>query len=311
MAGQAGYGHAEHRIQPTYCKQFPVPQMDAINIAINLHLRHDDSYVRAFAALYASIRTHTTAPLHVFLLHDETLDLSNIRTLSEYIGRQDAISFIDINRFPDIATLGRRFGNTKYSPAVIWRIYLPDICPIDKVIVLDADLIFLCDIAGIWNTDLKGMAVSACLRGKPWPAEYHRLVATPPEKYFRCGVMVMNLKHIRRDANFMNNRQNFLCVESLKIEKTVPLPEQSIFNYFFSNACLPLEINLCRSGHLHATQEEIVAQLTRIGNMRNVVLDLKGWLNETPLASFYWSHLLLTPWHREAHDLLARRLQSK
>jgi len=280
---------------------------DSVNVAVTLHQRDDDNYVRGCAALYASLRTHTRRPLLLHVIHDETLSAASRQRLAQSVGGNDSIAFIDVNRFPPIAAQGRAYRDQPCSPAPIWRIWLPELCPVERVISLDADLIFLFDVGELWDVELGGCSVAACLRGRPWTAEYHRLVATPPEKYFRSGVMLMDLGSIRRDARFMQQREEFLRVEVPKTEKIAWLPEQSLFNFFFSASCLPLDLDLCNAARSTLPSAQAAAGLTRLRDPRKVVLDLRGWENESPLASFYWSHLLLTAWQPEAFAFLAGR----
>jgi len=278
--------------------------MEKVNIVVCLHQFHNDNYVRAFAAMYASIRTHTSTFLSLYIIHDETVSTKNLELLSGYVGNRDLITFIDVNNYPDIANISKECDYGKFSPAIIWRIYLTELCPVDKVILLDADLIFLCDIETIWNKNIDKFSISASLRRKPWSDEYHRLIETPLKKYFRIGVALMNLNSMRNNLNFIENREFFLRNKLPEINKITSLPEQSLFNYFFHDMNKPLDINLVGAMFNNTNSKIILERLKEMKEMRNIIIDVKGWQNNSPLAYYYWSYLMMTPWNKEAYEWL-------
>lgn len=279
---------------------------DTIHILVTLH-GDTGEYVTALAAMYASIRTHTQAALEFWIVHDDTVPPDSLATLADYIGRQDTVRLVDVAGHPDIARVGRECADPRYSPAVIWRVFAAELCGAEKAILLDADLIFLCDIADLWRVDVAGFALSSVLRGTPWPLDYHALIRTPPEKYFRIGVSVLNLTYLRNDARFQATREEFLRDRLPAINALVCLPEQSLFNYYFSDALRPLDVNLCPAGHFNPRDPQAVTRmLARMDTATSMILDLKGWLHRSPFDYFYWCYLLMTPWRHVAYALLAQ-----
>ncbi|MGE0815629.1 MAG: glycosyltransferase [Vicinamibacterales bacterium] len=281
--------------------------MTPVTLIVTLH-GHDPVYVSALAALYASIRTHTQAALDLWILHDKSVPADRLSALTTFIRERDTVHCVDVDEHPAIARVGIEFGCPPYSPAVIWRLYAAELCGADRAILLDADLLFLSDIASIWNVDVEGAPLAASLRGKPWPAEYHSMIRTPPQRYFRMGVSLLNLAYLRADAEFTTYREEFLRTRLPAINALVPLQEQSVFNYFFSHAAVPLNVNLCPVAHFDTEDPSARdSMLERMSRYTNLILDVKGWQDRSPFDAFYWCYLMMTPWKQEAYAHLDRQ----
>jgi lipopolysaccharide biosynthesis glycosyltransferase len=99
--------------------------------------------------------------------------------------------------------------------ATLLRLQLPSVLKdIDRVVYLDCDLIVLKNIAPLYDTDLSGFPMAACLDfwltgGPPFPPitgwgveEWHKFLSevvriTDHRAYFNAGVLVMDLKRFR------------------------------------------------------------------------------------------------------------------
>lgn len=278
-----------------------------VDVLVTLHGANED-YIRALAVLYASMRTHTRAPLRFTIVHDDTVPAAALARLTGFIGERDEARAVDVTAFPTIATLCRECADARYSPAVLWRVFAADLVPdVDRVLMLDADLVFLCDVERLWRVGLEGRALAAVLRGKPWPEAYHALIATPPERYFRIGMTVLNLAFLRDDRRFVESREAFLRTTLPRANALVCLPEQSVFNYYFNEHVVPLSTTLVPAGHFDPADTAAVQRwLGALDVGTDVVLDLKGWQHRTPFDYFYWTYLLMTPWRDLAYAELAR-----
>lgn len=75
------------------------------------------------------------------------------------------------------------------SKATLYRLFYPEIIPVDKVIHLDCDLVVRDDIKKLWKYNPKEIAgCHDCCKG------IHL-----SDKYINAGVMVMNLKNLRKN----------------------------------------------------------------------------------------------------------------
>ena len=272
-----------------------------INIAHCLHSKKgDESYAKALAACYISIKERTNRSLSYYIIKDSTTPDRIICNLTDLISKNDSINIIDIEPYSDIYSISLKDEIYKpYAPSIIWRVFLAEILDIEHVLCLDTDLIFLCDISNIYDSSITLSPISAPLRGKSHSEDYLLSINTDADKYFRIGVAFMNLKFMRNDANFTNGKWNFLEKKLPSINKIRSLPEQSVFNYYFSNTNIPLDCCLLPAGAFDIFGRNS-AWDDGYGNFKNVIIDTKGWKNNSPLDLYYWAALLRTPWKDEA-----------
>ena len=273
-----------------------------INLAACLHDSDGSAtYLKALAAQYVSIRQRTKHPLRYFLIRDITVRSSDLTKLVSLIERVDEAEIINIEDHPTIEKLA--FGqNSRYSPAVIWRVYYTDILPVSKVLSIDADIIALCDIAPLYQIDLHGRSLSAPLRKVGWDADYLQAIETQSEDYFRMTMCLMDLARMRKHKRFLCERDTFITNKLHSVNAIRCLPEQSVFNYFFSRDNQPMQCCLVRIDRRHKEVENdpYSPWYQDFRQLNNVILDLKGWRNKTAYSFYYWSALLNTPWHEEA-----------
>lgn len=259
------------------------------------------SYLKGLAALYVSIRQHTRTPLHYYIVYDSSVDLEQLNRLIAFIKEDSEITPIPISNFPAYDALARKH-NSLYSPAVIWRIFYPEILPneLEKVFSLDADLVPLCDISELYGIDIDGVEISAPLRRVDHPEAYLTAIRTKAENYFRMGACIFNLKQMRLNKDFSSNKLAFLEKVVPEINIITELSEQSLFNYFFSEVnkplpcCLvPVQRNFLELGHGTPWDNEFA-------RLKNVILDVKGWSNHSPFSLHYWAALMHTPWKEDS-----------
>jgi lipopolysaccharide biosynthesis glycosyltransferase len=263
-----------------------------INLVVSLKNDGSDNYLKAFSVMYVSARALTKYQMTVFILHDDTLTDSNIAQLSSVAGSGDYFEFVDVTKaeiYSYIKDFCEKSSAGIFTDAVLWRVFLPELLPnVKRLILCDADLIFLSDIHEIWKIELpENYCIASVRRRKSYGTEYLSAIKTDPGKYFRMGLSLIDLSELRRQRRFMEERVYFLQDELPRINKIEPLNEQSLFNYFFSAYCLPLDIIR-------------TARLENIDFRKNNVLDIKGWRFDTPLALLYFFFLLKTPWRDEA-----------
>ena len=272
---------------------------DRIHLVFCLFQRDDQSpYPMALAATYSSIRQRTSAKITVHVIADDSVTRRTRRRLRRSVQACDRLRFHSAEAVPESHRQSLQLDG-HFSPAIIWRAWIPEyLKDVKKCILLDCDLQVLLDIRMIWELDLQGMCLSAFQGGKPHPQAYYDWLQTSRERYFRMGVCLMNLRRIRGCDLFITGRQAFLK-EAEKLKKTLPqagLLEQSLFNYYFSRLYKPLPFPLVPANRLKKDPErrrKIDKMLLRHEPM---ILDLKGWLNESPLSLSFWSSLLHTPW---------------
>ena len=146
-----------------------------VHLAFCLFERDRNSpYAMALAATYSSIRQRTSAALHVHVICDHSVRLRTRRRLQRCLAPGDGLEWIEAGQVPEAASFARRMDG-RFSPAIIWRVWLPDyLSHLDRCLLLDCDLQVLLDIQRLWQIDLGEMALSAFQGGKQHPEAYYQ-----------------------------------------------------------------------------------------------------------------------------------------
>ena len=98
-----------------------------------------------------------------------------------------------------------RLKADEFTPTIYFRIFLPEMFPqYDRAIYLDSDIIVLHDVAELYDTDLEGNPLAACLDmstfGNPLFARYFEdAIGISTKQYFNSGILVMNFKQLREE----------------------------------------------------------------------------------------------------------------
>jgi len=260
----------------------------------------------ALAAAYISIRQRTRHQLRLNLIVDSSVDDFTLERFRSMLKGSDQLCVLHSNIIPDAEQLAKIIPS-HYSPAIIWRAWLPEYLKnLKRCLLIDCDLVFLTDVYRIWSIDLEGRSLAAVLRGKPHSPEYHKWIQTSPEKYFRLGICLMDLDVIRENLNFMEERCAFLQEAAVRRHdmREANLLEQSLFNRYFSDSCLPLNLVVPTPDYIKrdvaAKHLEIPSNISYRPESLGTIVDVKGWLNRSPECLHFWSALLETPWREDA-----------
>lgn len=288
--------------------------MTTITIAVCLHQRdHSDLYAQALGALYVSAYTRTTRPLRFFIVHDKSLDASTKSRLMTLFGSrpEDEARFISVDKCRDASRIGELYQRSRFSPAALWRCFYPELIPANRFISMDADSLFLCPPDYVFDFDLNGHPIGARARGGiPLPLEYLELLGTPAQQYFRMGLCLFDNDRLRKSRDFMLNRIDFIMKELPKINRLRNLPEQSVFNFYFHDKWCSLPVCLLPVKGAFSEIDTGGRWDHEIAEAVGVVLDIKGWKDETPYSLHYWSSLLETPWRHVALAHWGKLLES-
>ena len=196
------------------------------------------TYSETAGVAIESMFSHTREAVTVHILHDDTLTQDN-RTRLFWIGerhRQQVVFHpVQSSMFEEFLPM---MGH--YSIGTLFRLALPDLLPQDvkRVIYLDADVVVQLDIRELWDADLKGNALAACLDAPetqaslPWPCRIHRV---EPERYFNAGVLLFHLEKIRKEHDLAREAIRFL-----RENPQCTLSDQDALNALFADSYLSL-----------------------------------------------------------------------
>ncbi|MCH3910120.1 MAG: glycosyltransferase family 8 protein [Bacilli bacterium] len=128
---------------------------------------------------------------------------------------------------------------SSYTPYSLLRLYLDQIDEVpDKMLYLDSDIIVMKDISLLYSHELGDKMIGAVID------RYGRFFIGP--RYVNAGVMLLNLKEIKKDGLFKK------CRDYLKHKKKA-FPDQDAINKYCHGKKLYLGHDYNEQGHLRAT----------------------------------------------------------
>ncbi|MGZ4201446.1 MAG: glycosyltransferase family 8 protein [Thermoleophilaceae bacterium] len=271
----------------------------------------EGDYVAHSAAMIHSLLEHSGGyRVRVHFLHGPGFPGRHQLLLAEMVERAGAsISFIEI---ADREVAGMPSVD-QFTKAMWYRIFLPELLPdVDRVLYLDSDTIACDSIAPLWETPLDGCWLAA-VTNVFQPNHFHRparLGLPGPRVYFNSGVLLMNLREMRRDA----------CTEALvrfarshTIEE-IEWPDQDTLNVVLGPRRLPLHPRWnCMNSVLNFPSAPAVFGSTAVRQARRVpgIRHFEGPGDNKPwhpdcrqeLREVYLRHRRATPWpHAELAD---------
>lgn len=181
----------------------------------------DDNYVKHAAVVIKSILSNSSKEYHYeFIIFDNGILDKTKKLLQKSLKNYQNASV----RFLDLRVKTSKFLTTNIQSAAIFdRLFIPEVLKkYDKVIQMDADMVVLDDISKLYNEDISGVYVgcvldrfiqqhikdkdSVWLRDVPQLQKYNwktyiknYLKLNKPTEYFNAGMMLMNLKLMRKD----------------------------------------------------------------------------------------------------------------
>lgn len=263
----------------------------------------EGDYVPHSAAMLHSVIAHSgDLPVRVHYLHGPDLAPESRRLLDGMVTRAGAeISFLEIEdaRVAGLPTKGFTGKATWY------RIFLPDLLPdVDRVLHLDADLIALDSLVALWETDLGGHYLAA-VTNVFMDHHLHRpahLGLSGPGAYFNAGVILFNLKLLRR-----NGQAQRLHRYAIDHAGELEWRDQDALNVVLGNRRLALHPRWnCMNAVLDFPQSNDVFGAERVAEARAnpAVRHFEGpaqnkpwhYLSDRARCRAYFEHRRHTPW---------------
>lgn len=271
------------------------------------------TYCRHAAVTMASVFANTKRPVCLHIVHDDTLTGDNrekLTRLSSSCGQE--IDFINVENMLDAGSVDVSRLTLDGARGTLFRLLLPEICAEDKIIYLDCDIVVNMDIAELWNVPLDGHAVAAVrdvwsldyLKGKPLPWRLDkawRMLGVKRGEYFNAGVLLLNLKKLREEYDFLEAVANFYA----KYRKCITLADQDCLNHIFAGDKLLIDERFNHIDASGATEETLYGSIWHMagGAAKPWVLCTRPYVDD-----LYWRYLRLTPYCRSENELIRTML---
>lgn len=151
------------------------------------------------------------------LLEKQIQSLLEIANYSDINCEHVSLEMIDMETFVrgQGVPVSKRFPDSSYD-----RYYIPQIFPeTKKVLYLDSDLVAVADVARLYDFDLEGKTIGACVScfTRFMNGYVRKWLKRAPEKYFNSGVLLIDTKAFEREEirkkcfEILIKKPNLLC----------------------------------------------------------------------------------------------------
>jgi len=273
---------------------------------VHLAYMSDSKYLPyVMVSIYSALKNkkkETRYQVHVIAQNFNPNDIAALKSLET---QHLAIKVYPIAEHSlNIAHLGR-FASFKIS---LQKIFLADYMPkIDKVLYLDADTLVQKDLTSVYNTNLSDLYAAAVKDGLMYqfPAHIDEIGLKWRNFYFNSGVMLLNLKEMRKDKVTQQAVVYFNTHNEI-------FGDQDILNVVFDRKVMPLSyLYNCNStffeekdaAFLSAFWQETVLPTPREVYDAAAILHFAGHKPWTP----WFTHPYLKPlWWQYANEVKAK-----
>ncbi|MDR3279813.1 MAG: glycosyltransferase family 8 protein [Synergistaceae bacterium] len=256
-------------------------------------------YARYAGVVMVSIFENTKSMVCVHILHDETLTGQNRALLSE-----TAEIYCQKAEFHDVSPLMDRVGDDalkltkQWSVGTLFRLFIPDLLPVGRIIYLDCDILVTLDIKELWDVPLGGRslagAVDCAVNDKLLSPQALRcrLLGCEWRSYINAGVLVMDLARIRGKHDLLHESAAWFERHGHNVISV---------DQDFINSCFYKDIKIIDEKYNSA---QFSGDLS--GRVLHALINPKPWAGMvgTDLERIFWKTYLKTPWGRSAPDVI-------
>lgn len=273
---------------------------DSHNLTVSTAFACDDNYSPHLGVLLLSILEHISMDRkYEFIVLDGGISIKNKTWLEKTVDSYRLKGFDVLFTCIDMQEAFKcSYLYSYYTTAIYYRLMLPEILPMHKkIIYLDADMVVLTDIAELYDYDLKGKPLGACLdrAGDPnialWFDKKTRsrnyiinyVGIKDVKNYFNSGMLLLDLEKIR-SLNIMDN-----IIADAK-ENTYRFPDQDVLNkHFYKNV-----------EYIDIAWNFYNVSNPAVKNRRICIVHYleKPWVDfKVNYSDLYFQYLLKTPWY--------------
>jgi len=270
---------------------------EVIHIAVGIH-DASGMYCRHAAALLASVFMNTNENVHIHFLHDNTLTEENHQRFVDLaMSFHQTISFYGIQ---DVFQLAESETLSLNTVGTLFRLLLPGLVDVNKMIYFDCDVICNLDVKEMWQIDIEDYAIAA-VPDSPWyisfarKYDFYKKVSILGPSYFNAGVLIFNLQRIRERYTLLED-----CLALLKKYPYAPCLDQDALNIVFQRDRLLLDRRYNRLADdvfVRGNADQYALESSWKGICWHFAGKEKPWNSKLyPVFRLYWRCLVRTPW---------------
>ena len=267
------------------------------------------TYSRHSAVTMASIFANTERKVCIHVIHDDTLTGYNREKLETLaLSFEQQIDFVNVEKKLDAKSIDVSKLTIDGARGTLFRLLLPDVVAVNKIIYLDCDIVVNMDISELWDIPIGEYAVAAVrdvwslnfIKGVPIPwrlGKAWEILGVERDEYFNAGVLLLNLKKLRDKYNFLKFVENFYA----KYKKCITLADQECLNYIFANDKLLIVEKFNRIDANGVKEDALRGSIWHMAGGA-----AKPWVTCTRpfVDDLYWRYLRLTPYCEDDNTLI-------
>lgn len=231
-------------------------EQSTMNIAISIN----DDFIMPARVMLFSMFSRTKTKINLYLLYNELSEQNRslIKKETEFYGNKYIEIYIDKIMFQNASLC----GNGMLSIETYYRIMLPYITDVDKVLWLDADIIVNNDIRFLYEQDITEKYIGAVIdigeeKGKR--KEIKRALNIETQIYFNAGVLLINTKKIRDE---IPKEEFFLAIQNYA--PILKCADQDILNLMLGREMLLLDYKFNNLYHFDKEKSATIPEATII-----------------------------------------------
>ena len=279
------------RMEEKLGKQYLVDNY--IHVGFGLHDKYGN-YSKWIGTTIQSVMDNTASAVCFHILIDESVSDENKTRLLLMTHNNPHKVVFHLVRTEEFSEVMGRVGT--FTVGALFRALLPELLPeLNRIIYLDADLLFCKNIKELWDIDIEQWCVAGVKdtvqANKKNPSVAISKGGVNPEEYVNSGVLYMNLRRIREKGKLSK-----LMIEYLKRNQDASLPDQDAINVIFANEKLILDSSWnCFSNQARGEKSD---------KLCNKVFHFAGDYMQISSGSIldrrYYEMLSRTPWGQES-----------
>lgn len=264
---------------------------------MNILMAINRNYYQQMITLICSLGENNNLGIDIYLIHNE-LTSEHIKFVQRLMEKKNYGHLYEVkvnSTFLEGAKVNEHFSIEMY-----YRIFASELLPttINRILWLDADIIAIKNIENLYNFDLQGNSIAACVHRERYvncnlinDQAVKRLDMDSGCRYFNSGVLLMDLEKIRK---YFNKE----AVIELIYQKEAVLenPDQDILNLLYCHDVLMLDESIYNY-QVHYDWDAVNERqhIQECAVLLHYVGPAKPWKPDTMhfTYDYYWKYFLM------------------